>query len=50
MFWMKASKVTVELGLTSDGAIRAGNPASVKVHDAVSWEVSPVAVAWNEAP
>jgi hypothetical protein len=38
-------KVTVELGAAHDGARVTGNPASVNVHDAVSWEVSPVAVA-----
>jgi len=50
MFWTMVEKVTSWPGVTEDGASSAGNDASVNVHDAVSWEDSPVAVARNAAP
>src|SRR6266571_8621411 len=50
-FWTRAWKVTVEPAVaTQPGTTSCGSAASVNVHDAVSWEVSPVAVAWNVAP
>src|SRR5882724_6265692 len=50
LFWTRVEKVTVELGVVKVGAIMYGIVASVNVHDAVSCEVSPVAVARNVAP
>src|SRR5437773_9897301 len=50
MSWTMVEKVTVSPGVTALGAIIHGNAASVNVHEAVSWEVSPVAVARNVAP
>src|SRR5437016_7066913 len=48
--WTRVEKVTTELGVAKAGAIMYGIVPSVNVHEAVSWEDSPVAVAWNVAP
>src|SRR5262245_3749737 len=50
MFWTRVEKVTVEPGVVKAGAVMYGIVASVNVHEAMSWEVWPVAVAWKVAP
>src|SRR5436190_6782816 len=50
LFWTRVEKVTVWPVVAVVGAIMNGIVASVNVHEAVSWEVSPVAVAWKVAP